>query len=50
MTHCLGDWKKTVTVTVLGGDGLPKKVTVVVSNNATDKEIQEAAERKARNE
>jgi uncharacterized protein GlcG (DUF336 family) len=37
-----------VTVTVLDGQGMPKNITVEVSDDATEKEVQEALEKAAR--
>jgi hypothetical protein len=37
-----------VTVTVLDGQGMPKNITVEVSDNATQEEIEKAIEKETR--
>ena len=50
MTHSLGSWKKTVTVTIIDGDGMPKDITVVVPANATEEQIADAIDKKMHSE
>jgi len=40
---------KTITVTILDGQGMPKKITVVVPDKATEQQIREAIEKAERN-
>jgi hypothetical protein len=37
-----------VAITVLDGQGMPKNITVEVSDGATEKEVQEALDKAAR--